>query len=224
MKKLLIYGNGAMARLLYSYVRHTREVCGFTVDDQCMVNQDSYCGLMLAPFSQVEAIFNPNDCEIIIAVGFIEMNDLRARKYQEAKAKGYSFSSYVHTSLLKHDGVTIDENCIILDHVSIHPGCTIRCGVFISSNVNLGHDCEIGANSWVNAGVAISGGCTVGECCFFGVNASLGHNVKIGSHNFISANTFIGRNTQDDEAYLSEPGQLFRLKSKALLKFSRIFD
>jgi sugar O-acyltransferase (sialic acid O-acetyltransferase NeuD family) len=224
MKKLLIYGNGAMARLLYSYVRHSREVCGFTVDDQCMFQQDSFCNLALVPFTQVETVFDPTECEMIIAIGFIDMNDLRARKYEEAKAKGYSFGSYVHASMLRHEGVSIEENCIILDHVSIHPGCTIRRGVFITSNVNLGHDCVIGANTWINAGVAMGGGCTVGERCFMGVNSSLGHGVKLGAQTFIAANTFVGHDTQDNEVYVSEAGQLFRLNSKAFLKFSRIFD
>lgn len=224
MKKLLIYGNGAMARVLYSYARRTREVCGFTVDDQCMVSQDRFCGLDLVRFSLVEMTFDPADCEMIIAVGFIEMNDLRARKYEEAKAKGYSFSSYVHPSMLLHDGVSIEENCIILDHVSIHPGCSVGRGVFITSNVNLGHDCAIGANSWICSGVAIAGGCTVGEGCFFGVNSSLGHGVKLGAQTFVAANTFIARDTRANEVYLSEPGQLFRLKSKAFLKFCRLLD
>ncbi len=223
MKKLLIYGNGAMARLLYSYARHDREICGFTVDDHCMIKQNSFCGLALVPFSQVETIFDPSDCEMIVAVGFIEMNDLRARKFEEARVKGYSFGSYVHASMVRNDDVSIGKNCVILDHVAIHPGCTIQSGVFIAGNVNIGHDCNVGADSWINAGVTIAGGCTVGERCFFGVNSSLGHGVKLGVQNFIAANTFVGRDTRDNEVYLSEPGQLFRLKSQAFLKFSRIF-
>lgn len=224
MRKLLIYGNGAMARVLYSYVRRTREVCAFTVDDHCMGGQDRFCGLPLLPFSKLEAVCDPRSHEMIIAVGFVEMNDLRVRKYEEAKAKGYPFASYVHDSVLQHDDVRIDENCIILDHVSIHPGCTIERGVFITGNVGVGHDCNIGAGCWINSGVAIGGGCTLGERCFMGVNSSLGHGVKLGAQTFVAANTFIARDTLANEVYLSEPGQLFRLKSQAFLKFSRLCD
>jgi sugar O-acyltransferase (sialic acid O-acetyltransferase NeuD family) len=221
--KLVIYGNGAIAKLLFSYARHNMHVVGFTVDDECIAaDVDSYLGLPLVPFSRVEQIFDPVSHSMIIAMGFIDMNALRTNKYIEAKQKGYDFASFVHESIIIHDDVVIEQNCVILDHVSIHPGCRIGQGSFVSSNVNIGHDCNIGANNWINSGVAIAGGCEVGESCFFGVNSSVGHGLHIGARNFIAANTLINKHTEDDQVYLSEPGQLFRLKSKAFLRFSQL--
>lgn len=214
-----------MARVLFSYAKHEMDICGFTVDDHCIPAElNTFCNLPLVPFSKVQEVFDPAIYKIIIAVGFIEMNELRERKYIEARSKGYSFASFVHSSVIRHDDVHIADNCIILDHVSIHPGSKIGEGVFISSNVNIGHDCIVGPNCWINSGVAIAGGCHLGNGSFFGVNSSTGHGVKVGSQNFIAANTLITKNTNDNEVYLSEPGQLFRLSSKSFLKFSRIFD
>ena len=86
--KLLIYGNGSMAKVLYSYIRHSAAVCGFTVDDKCIAdNSGTFCGLPLVPFSNVQNIFHPDQCNMIISVGFVEMNDLREKKYFEAKKK-----------------------------------------------------------------------------------------------------------------------------------------
>jgi len=223
--KTVIYGNGAMARVLFSYAKQTMDICGFTVDDACITwNSASFCGLPLIPFSSVKNTFSPNSHRMIIAVGYIDMNDLREEKYSEAKELGYSFASYIHQSVYMHDEVSIAENCIILDHVSIHPGSRIGHGTFISSNVNIGHDCIIGASNWINGGVMIAGGCTVGPGCFFGVNSSVGHGVHIGTRNFVAANTLLNKNTKDNEVYLSDPGQLFRLNSKSFLKFSRLMD
>lgn len=222
--KTIIYGNGAIARLLFSYARRSMDIAGFTVDDVCIAeNTQSFLGLPLVPFSGVEKRFEPDAHAMIIAVGFVEMNALRARKYMEAGEKGYRFASYVHESVLMHDEVVIEENCVILDHVSIHPGCRIGRGTFVSSNVNIGHDCRVGEANWINSGVAIAGGCEIGAGCFFGVNSSTGHGLHIGARNFIAANTLVNKSTEADQVYLSEPGQLFRLKSKAFLKFSRIF-
>ncbi|MGZ8252326.1 MAG: acetyltransferase [Methylophilaceae bacterium] len=221
--KTIIYGNGAMAKLFYSYARHTMNIAGFTVDDACIAEGvDRYLGLPIVPFSRVEKLLNPATHNMIMAMGFIDMNALRARKYVEAKQKGFSFTKYVHDSVIMHDEVEIGENCVILDHVSIHPGCKIGQGTFISSNVNLGHDCLVGDNNWINSGVAIAGGCDIGEGCFFGVNASAGHGLHIGARNFIAANTLINKHTEDDQVYLSEPGQLFKLKSKSFLRFSQV--
>ena len=221
--KIVIYGNGAMARVLHSYARRCMDVSGFTVDDSCIAaDASTLCGLPLVPFSRAQEAFDPADCRMIIAMGFIDMNELRERKYVEAREKGYSFTSFVHDSVLIHDDVTIGENCIILDHTSIHPGCRIAQGAFVSGNVNLGHDCTIGSSNWICSGVSIAGGCQIGAGCFLGVNASVAHGVRLGARNFIAANTLVNRSTEDDAVYLSEPGQLFRLNSKSFLRFSRV--
>lgn len=221
--KIIIYGNGAIAKLLFSYARHSMDIVGFTVDDACISNNaDTYLGLPLVPFSSVEKHFDPVSHNMIIAIGFIEMNALRKRKYFEARQKGYNFVSFIHESVLMHDDVVIEDNCVILDYVSIHPGCRIGRSSFVSSNVNIGHDCIVGEANWINSGVAIAGGCTIGEGCFFGVNSSAGHDLHIGARNFIAANTFINKHTEEDQVYLSEPGQLFKLKSQSFLKFSKV--
>ena len=217
--EIVVYGNGAMARVFYSYARHSMQIAGFTVDDDYCKSEE-FCGLPLSPFSRVEERFSPDRYLMMIAVGYVEMNRLRERKYREGLAKGYGFSRFVHPSVTMHDGVEIEGNCIVLDYVSIHPGCRIGQGTFISSNVNIGHDCDIGEYNWINSGVAFGGGCKIGTGCFFGVNSSTAQNVHLGKKNFIAANTVINRNTGDDEVYLSPSAEKFRLKSEAFLKFS----
>jgi len=222
-ENVIIYGNGSMAHILFSYAKEKMNICGFTVDDNCIKNHETeFCNRPLIPFSTIENIYNPSDYKMIVAVGFIEMNELRERKYQELKNKGYSFVSYIDNTVKIHDEVEIEENCIILDFVSIHPGTKIKQGTFISSNVNIGHSCCIESSNWINSGVSIAGGSTIGSACFFGVNSSVGHGVTLGERNFIAANTFICKSTKDDEVYISESGTLSRLKSKFFLKFSRV--
>src|SRR5690606_24951752 len=145
--------------------------------------------LPLLPFSAVTRAFAPAEHSLIVAVGYLQMNALRRHKREEARAMGYTLASYVHPDVMRHDNTTIGEGCIILDHVSVHPGCRIEDGVFISSNVNIGHDCTVGEGSWINSGVAIAGGSRIGNDCFLGVNASVGHGVSIGERNYIAANT-----------------------------------
>jgi sugar O-acyltransferase (sialic acid O-acetyltransferase NeuD family) len=221
-KPVVIYGNGAMARLLYSYIRHTRTVLSFTVDDHVMQDVESFCGLALRPFSSIEDAIDPKSCDMIIAVGFAEMNSLRKRKASEAIAMGFSLTSYIYPGLLQHDGVEIGENCVILDHVSIHPGCRIGDGAFISSNVNLGHDCVIGDYCWINAGVALGGGCRIGEGVFFGINASAANDIEIGERAFIGANTLADKDVAPNAVIIAPGGSQIRLKSQDFLRFARL--
>lgn len=217
----IIYGNGAMAKVVYSYARHSMRIAAFTVDDACIADGvDTFCGLPLVPFSWVEEAYPSKHYNMLIAMGYIDMNALRYQKYLESQAKGYAFTRYIHPSVILHDDVEIGENSIILDHASIHAGSQLAHSTFVSSNTNIGHDCLIDHSSWINAGVAIAGGCRIGAQSFFGVNASLAHGVTLGARNFIAANTLVHKNTEDDQVYLSEPGQLFKLKSRAFLRFS----
>ncbi|WP_149539634.1 hypothetical protein [Siccirubricoccus phaeus] len=55
--QLVIYGNGSMAGVFHSHVRHCWKVAGFTVDAFC--NATEFCGRPLVPFSQVERVFDP---------------------------------------------------------------------------------------------------------------------------------------------------------------------
>ena len=225
MRKTVIYGNGAMARVLYSYARHQLDIVGFTVDDHCIAaGETTFCQKPLVPFSKAAEVFSPAHCDIIIAVGYAEMNALRERKAEAALGMGYALGRYLHPGLVLHDGVSIGAGCIILDHVSIHPGSQVGANVFISSNVNIGHDCVIENGNWINAGVAIAGGSRIGAGCFFGVNASVGHGVSIGSCNFVAANTFIGSDTQADQVYLSEAGQRLKMRSQDFLAMTSATD
>lgn len=221
--RTVIYGNGAMARVLLSYARHDREIAGFTVDDHLCAD-DGFCGRPLVPFSRVAEAFVPGAHRMLIAVGYLEMNQLRARKHDEAAALGYGFDTYVHPSVMIHDGVVIEEGSVVLDHVAIHPGSRIGRGSFIAGNANLGHDCEIGAFSWINGGVSLAGGCRVGPGCFFGVNAAVAQGVRIGARNFIAAGALINRDTEDDQVYVAPAAELFPLDSRRFLKFSRMTD
>ena len=218
--KTIIYGNGAMARVLASYLKSKSDLVGFTVEDRFLqVGEVFFNGLPIVPFSQVERTFTPTVHRILIVVGFSEMNDVRKRVAEEAKKKGYELGSFIHESVIIHDDVKIGENTIILDQVAIHPGSTIGDNTFIASNVSIGHDCHICANNWINSGVSMGGYCKVGEGSFFGVNATLSDAVSIGKKCFIGANTLINKDTGDETVYISEAGQLFPMKSSRFLKF-----
>jgi sugar O-acyltransferase (sialic acid O-acetyltransferase NeuD family) len=223
VKKIVIYGNGAMAKVLYSYLRKNYEVTGFVVDEGCIAKDKvNFLGLPLVSFNSVCDIFSPESYQMIISVGYPEMNEVRQKKCEQATQLGYELASYIHKSFHLHDDVRIGQNCIILEHVFIHPGARIGDGTFICANVNIGHDCCIGNYNWINSGVTFGGRCRTGVGCFFGNNSCIGHGVSLGERNFIAAHTLINRSTADDEVYISEPGQLFKMNSKDFLKYCKM--
>lgn len=220
-KDLIIYGNGHMAKMLYHIIKATYNVVAFTVDDD-FIDEKTIEGIPVKAFSNIEATTPPQENLMLIAVGFVNMNEVREQKYIESKAKGYSFINYIHPSVCLYDNIDIGENNIILEFVSIHPYTKIANNNFISGNTNIGHGCSIEDNCWINAGVSIAGESVLKNNCFLGVNSSVGHDVTLSERSFIGANTLIHKDTMPGEVYLSPSGEKFRLKSDAFLKFCKI--
>ncbi len=219
--KLVIYGNGNMARMLFHFIQQTHEVVGFCVDAACL-DATEIEGLPVVPFDEVATIFPADSHEMLIAVGFGAMNDIRARKCREAKEQGYRLASYIHPTASIASNVRVGESAVILEYVSVHPYSTLGDNVFISSNTNLGHGCSIGDHCWLNAGVSIGGDTVLEAQCFMGINASASHGLTLGEKTFIGANTFIAQSTEPGDVYLPQEGQKFRMKSDRFMKLMSV--
>lgn len=221
MEKVVIYGNGRIAKIIYHFLKKEFEVVAFTVDKDC-INEQTIESLPLIPFDIIENIYSPSEHKMIIAVGYLKMNQVRASKYHEAKNKGYSFINYIHPSVEMHDNIVIGDNNIILDHATIQPYSKIGSSNFIWSNAVVAHGSVVGDTNWITSGVIISGDSTIKSNCFLGVNATIGHNVIIEDENFIGANTLVTKSTQQKEVYVSRDGEKFRLDSQRFLQFTGV--
>ncbi len=216
--KLIIYGNGDMAKMMFHFSKHDFDVVGFTVDKH-INNQETLEALPVIDFESITEAFEPNTHKMLIAVGFVEMNDIRQQRYLAAKQMGYKFINFIHnTASINH--CDIGENNIILDHVSIHPGSRLGNSNFISSNTNIGHGCSINDACWINAGVGIGGETKLGNNCFVGINATIGQGITINPKTFIGANSLINNDTENDSVYLTQNAEKFRLNSQQFLNFS----
>lgn len=221
MNKIIIYGNGKIAKTIYHFLKKQFDVVGFTVDEK-YIEENSIEGLMVRPFENIELEFDPADHAMLIVVGYAQMNDIRRRKYQEAKKRGYTMANYVHPSVYHHDNVHIGEGNVILDQVSIQPGARLGNNNFIWSNAVIAHGCEIEDDCWVTSGVTIAGNTTIKSGSFLGVNATIGHNLTIGTQNFIGANALVTKSTGPNEAYIAPGSEKIRLDSQSFLKFSKL--
>jgi sugar O-acyltransferase (sialic acid O-acetyltransferase NeuD family) len=215
--KLLIYGNGKMAKMLYPYLKKEYDVLSFIVEEK-YIKDLSFLDVPVMPYENLEKLYAPEEHLIIIAVGYAEMNLIRERKYFELKKLGYEFINYIHPSVYFPESMSIGDNNIVMEYVSIHPYSSIGAGNFISSNSNIGHDCIIGNFNWINSGVSLAGGVTVNNNCVLGINSTVSHGVFIENECFIGATCIITQNTEKKEVYLPEASTKFRLDSKFFLQ------
>lgn len=215
-KSLIIYGSGAMAAVYASYARYQFKVKAFTVERR-FCHGNCCFDLDLIPFEAIEQQLSPQDYAMIIAVGYVEMNQVRARISREAKQKGYQLEQFVAPDLWQHEGVQFGENTMILDKSSVHCNTHIGNNVFIASGVNIGHDCKIEDNTWINSGVTLAGGVHIGAGSFIGINAAIAQDVILAPGTFVGANSLVTKNTDLNEVIVSEPGQIFPVHSRDYL-------
>lgn len=95
---------------------------------------------------------------MFVAVGYHELNALRARKHAEAKAKGYTLISHVCLRAHVGDWLEMGDNCLALDHVGVEPGARLGANAALWSGVVVGHHAVIGDHCWLAANATIGGG------------------------------------------------------------------
>ena len=113
---------------------------------------------------------------IFIALSYSELNEIRKKKYLEAKNKGFKIASYVSS----HATILIANN--IGDNVTLWSGN------------HIGHHSVIGDHSFISSHVVISGGVKIGNQCFLGVNSTIRDHISIGSKSIIGAGALVLEN------------------------------
>jgi len=219
--KLIIYGNGRIARIIYQYVKTQYDVECFTVERNCLADS-TMGGIPVFPFESIEQTCSPHEFVMLVAVGYVQMNRVRQEKSLEAKKKGFKLINYIHPSVHIHDDLVLGENNVILDQVSLQPGVSIGSNNFIWSNAVVAHGCTVEDNCWITSGTTIAGDSTIKSGSFLGVNSTIGHNLVIGTRNFIGANSLIVRSTASDAVYFSGESEKHRLDSHRFLQFSGV--
>lgn len=228
MKPLIIFGLGKISDVAYHHIVRDGgyEVVAFTCDAEWLqaspLKDSMHLGHPVLPFETIERSYPPESVSMFVAMGYHDLNTVRARKCQEAKAKGYSLISYVSPKADYGPWLDIGENCLILDGVGIQPCVKIGNNVSLWNNTLVGHHSVIHDDCWVAAGATLGGGITLGERCFVGLNATIGGESTIGADSFMGAATLVLKNAPAKSVFVAPATEKFRLESDAFLRMTRM--
>ena len=223
MSKIVIFGAGKIADEAYFYLTNDspHEVVAFTVDGEHLSASEKL-GLPVIAFENVARDYPPSEFKMFVAVGYQDQNAFRARKYEEAKARGYELISYVSSRASNFGGVEIGDNCFVLEFVTIQPCSTIGNNVFLWSGNHVGHHATVGDHCYIAGNVVISGNTKVEPYCFIGVSATLGHEITIGAESFIGAGSLITKRVEPKSVYITPDTPKFRLDSASFLRLTKM--
>ena len=158
MKPLVIFGTGKIAEvLLYFFRNHSdREVVACTVDKQYMPGEE-WQELPVIAFEEVSEKYPPAKYDMFVALGYQDMNSLRADTCARARSLGYTLPSYIHPDSGLPGDCVLGDNCFIMNQVHIHPRVKLGSNVFVWSGAMIGHHSTIGDNCWLTSCANISG-------------------------------------------------------------------
>lgn len=217
--EIIVFGTGKLAEMVdYYFPHHGYRVAGFTEDGD--ISNKTFRDKPVLPWSEAVSKWSPKSYKMFIAIGYSRLNEIRAQKYFEARKKGYRLVS-VNCSPNRWEDTRIGDNCFIFESQVLQPNIKIGNNVIIWSANHFGHDVIIGDHVWISSHGVFCGGVQVGDYSFVGVNATIRDDVKIGSKNIIGAGALILNDTQDNEVYIGDQTEPFRLNSG---QFERMMD
>lgn len=223
MSKVVIFGEGKIADEAYFYLTNDspHEIAAFTVDREYFTKKELF-GLPIIPFDEIVQKFPPADYRMFVALGYQNLNKLRASKYYEAKDKGYELISYISSKAGNFGDIEIGDNCFILDNSTLQPCSKIGNNVTVWSNNVLGHHSTIEDHCYIAGHVSISGHTTIGEYTFIGVNATIGHEITIGEECLIGAGSIVTKNAQPKSVFIMPDTPKYRLSSDQFIRISKL--
>lgn len=214
MARLVLFGAGDIARLAHYYFTHDseHEVVAFTVDAEYR-QADEFQGLPLVDFAAVPQLYPPDEYAMFVALSYTRMNQVRAAKFEQARALGYRLVSYVSSRCSFLTDQPIGDNCFILEDNTIQPMVRIGDDVTLWSGNHIGHDAVIESHCFIASHVVISGYVRVGSYCFIGVNATLRNSITIAPRTLIGGGAVIMNDTIEGGVYAPQRAVLLEKRS-----------
>jgi sugar O-acyltransferase (sialic acid O-acetyltransferase NeuD family) len=223
MTNIVIFGAGKIAEVVHALLSHDPRysVAGFTCDREFMTGGEKL-GLPVAAFEEIESRFPPADFAMLVAIGYQDINTVRADRCRQARDRGYRLASWVSPRAHVPKGCVIGANCVVMDGASLQPQARLGDDVFVWNGAVVGHHATIGDHCWLASNCTISSTAVVEPFCFLGVNAAIGHGITIGARSIIGAQTVITRSTAPDGVYITPDTERFRLDSRRFMKIARM--
>lgn len=220
MRKVVIFGTGGFGRIASVYLSKDSayDVAAFTVHER-YIRERQLLGIDVVPFERIEQTHPPDRFAMLVAIGFKNLNKLRAEIYALCKSKGYELISYINSKATHWGEIELGDNCFIFENNVIQPFVKIGNDVIIWSGNHIGHDSSIGDHCFIASHAVISGNVKIGPYCFIGVNATLRDGITVAAECVIGAGAIILKDTKERGIYASRNTKLAPLTSSQLKGF-----
>lgn len=223
MKPVIIFGTGKVAEVIHYFLANESEfeIAGFTCDREHLT-EDTFEGLPVVPFDEITTAYPADDYSVFVALGYQDMNALRADRVAQARELGYELISFIHASSGLPKDAQVGQNCFIMNNVHIQPRVVLGDNVFVWSGALIGHHVTLGDNCWVTSMANICGQVNIGRNCFFAANATVANGISVGDNCFLGANSLVTKNLATSSVVVQEPSKIMPVTSEQFMRMTRL--
>jgi len=202
MKQVVIFGTGAVARLVHFFLTHDSEydVAVFTITKE-YIKESTFIDLPIVDFETITDNYPPSDYDMFVALGPQNCNELRENIYHQAKSKGYKLISYISTSADYWQDLKHGDNVLIIQDSSIEPFVEVGNNVTLIGS-KIGYNVIIKDNCFIST-ATIGSDVLVKKNAFIGINSSINPFLSIGVKSIIGAGSIINKNVDDYSVYVA---------------------
>ena len=207
-KRLIFVGAGSLGRELASWIKVGSDdlagyvKAGFLSDDrESLKDYPQYAPGIISTVND----FVPQPGDLLVMA--ISDPAIKLRVAAALEEKGGKFFTFIHSSVLLGDSVTIGRGAVLCPNNVV--SCHAEVGDFVTINLacTVGHDVRLGRGSTLSAHVDLTGFVRVGEGAFFGSHASVLPRAKIGDYAKVGAGSVVLRAVKPGVTVMGVPAK-----------------
>lgn len=216
MRKIIIFGINHFAEELNYMIEEDGidEVLAYTVDRKYKTI-DSLDGKRVISYEDLHVFYSQKDVDIIVAIGYSQMNEVRKKIIQKCRSDGWKIGGYCHPSVWICNSV-IGEGNIIFDQVQIRHKTRIGEGNILLAHTVIAHNCDIGSYNYFAGSVHILGNNTIGNNNFFGNSSIRLDSGHTGNNNLFAAGTIVREDVKDGYMVSSAVNRITKVNNRCM--------
>lgn len=213
MADIVVFGAGDSAQLSKFYLERFSDhrVVGFAVDAD-RLSASTFEGLPLVAWEELERRFPPDAVRLFAPIGYAKLNQVRKRRFEGGKARGYGFISFIHPHA-SYYGTPVGENCMILEASYVHPFSEIGDNVMLWGGV-VAHHVRIGDHCFLTRAMILAHS-SLGSRCFVSFSDVVDR-VTVGEACVIARRAYVTEDLPANSVVVGAPSRRLKVPSHRL--------
>ncbi len=137
-------------------------------------------------------------------------NEIRTILFSQLNELGIICSNCIAEQTFIARDAMIEQGVVICPGAVVGSKAVLHNNTIVNTLSSVDHDCILGENSQVTAGVTFGGNTVVGENCFFGIKSATIPGIKVGNNSKIMAGSVLYKDVPDNVLVGGNPARLIR--------------